>query len=161
MSAILGRYSKLPISSTNYRAFIGYGGETGQRIAEDLCGCLPLYGVYALAITPNIRDAAPYLESEEYILRLLAYGDFDAAIMVCTHRAFRSTRFRDEAEKAIYDLKMPTIAFVPRRSPVLEILKRRTMVRFERSNHLIECEKLANTLKALVDLRRGVTVRSQ
>jgi len=99
VNGIPSRYSKLPVSSTNYRAFIGYGGETGQRIAEDLCGCLPRYGVYALAITPNITDARPYLESEEYILRLMAYGNFDAAIMVCTRGAFRSTRFRDEAEK--------------------------------------------------------------
>jgi len=127
-------------SSTNYSAFIGYGGDIGQKIAEDLCSCLPSYGVNALAITPNIPNATPYLDSEENVLRVI--GGFDAAIMVCTRGAYSSTRFRHEAEKAIYDLNMPTVAFILRKSPVLEILKRCIRIQFDQGQHLGNCRKL-------------------
>lgn len=156
LCACLGRYSELSSSNVNYRTFIGYCGETGQQIAEDLCGCLRTYGVYALAITPNIHEAIPYLESEEQVLRII--GSFDAVIMVCTRRTY-SRRFIHEAEKAIYDLNMPTIAFISKRSSVLESLKRCTRVRFERGQHLANCERLAEIVRLKVDQRRGVTIQ--
>lgn len=156
----------MPNSNENYRTFIGYCGQSGQRVAEDLCSCLPRFGVYALAITPNISDARPYLESEEIILGII--GNFHAVVMLCTRRARRgpartaySLRFRDEAEKAIYELNLPTIAFISKYSSVLEILRRRTRIRFERGQHLANCERLAEMIKVKVDERRGVVIQPE
>jgi len=92
------------------KIFIGYGGHKGQEIAQDMCRWFRKRGLNAFTVAPAIRDSIPFLESEERILQTLS--EFEAAVMICTSGAVGSSRFRDETEKLVYNLELPTITFV-------------------------------------------------
>lgn len=137
--------------------FIGYGGREGQEIAQDMCQLFRSRGLNAFAVTPEIEDSIPFLESEE---RILAYlSQFKVAVMICTRGAIHSSRFRDETEKLVYDLKIPTVAFVMRGAPVLNTLQLRTRVHFTKNHHRSAYGNLIRIIRNLQSTNR-VDMRS-
>ena len=127
--------------------FIGYGGRQGQTIAQDVHRYFRRRRVNAFVVTPENKDSIRFLESEEKILETLPR--FKLAVMVCTAGAIHSRRFRDETEKLVYDLKVPTVAFAMRGAPILNVLKLRTRVCFARNRHKKACKELFSTLRKL------------
>jgi hypothetical protein len=138
------------------KVFIGYGGHKGQEIAQDMCRWFRKRGLNAFTVAPAIRDSIPFLESEERILQTLS--EFDAAVMICTPGAVGSSRFRDETEKLVYNLELPTIAFVMDGAPVLNILQLRTRVRFIKNCHRKAYRELFHMVSNLLSQGHVVSI---
>ena len=138
------------------QVFVGYSGPTGMSIAVGVMRCLRGHKMRPVVAIPSLRDSIVFLESEEEILKSAL--KCDAAVMICTKKAYYSRKFRDEAETLVCDSKIPVIALVQRGSPVMRILKRRHRIKFDKGRYRRTCKELATVLRDKVRLSRAHAV---
>ena len=125
--------------------FVGYSGSDGMSIALSVTGCLRKHKLKALLASPKFSRSATYLESEEQILRKAR--ECDAAIMICTKKAYYSQKFQDEVNTLVYDAKIPVIALVQKGSPVMSVLKLRYRIKFVQGRHRRTCKEIIRVLR--------------
>lgn len=134
-----------------YTIFVGYCGDLGKSIACDILN--PLKSEFDVFLVADcVPDSVEFYSSQEDIFQYVE-GTCDAAIMVTTHKTFYSKKFKDEVQFCTYTLRIPVVAFIMKRSPVLRTLKLQTWVKFDNGYHLQKCDELIQRTRALIDAR--------